>query len=107
MKNKVVPGKAMLVDKEMTGTSSMLVREYQDWKHVVSQKEAYLVDQHTKTSLKETTSQGPHIMEVAKEIDIQSFSTNNFIPSSVIDKFEAKRSIISYMHLVKTLFSTS
>lgn len=107
MKNKVVPGKAMLVDKEMTGVTSMLVREYQDWKHVVSLKNvAYLVEQHAKASLKETTSQGPHIMEVAKQIDIQSFSTDNFIPYSVIDKIEAKRSTISYMHLLKTLFST-
>lgn len=106
MKNKAVPGKAMLVDKEMTGVASMLVRAHQDWKHVVSLKVAYLVEQHAKASLKETTSQGPHIMEVEKQIDIQSFSTDNFIPYSVIDKIEAKRSTISYTHLVKTLFST-
>jgi hypothetical protein len=55
MKNKAVPGKAMLVDKEMTGVTSMLVRAYQDWKHVVSPKVAYLVEQHAKASLKETT----------------------------------------------------
>lgn len=81
--DKMVPGKAMPMNKVMTEMASTLAEECQDWIYAVSLKKvANLVGQFARMPRKETASQGTHIMEALKKINL--CASNHFQLRKVI-----------------------